>query len=155
MGSPLSPALAQIVCSWYETNTISKIHKLGLHNDIEGIRYVDDLTCFIFFDPALSEDRQRAEDIAKHIQFGYHENMELEVEDTDVPFKFLSSTLHVHKRNFDIDAKFYNKNQTQIELKKPQLFPTYQHFTSYEPMRQKLAVAISAIHRVGNACNST
>ena len=81
--------------------------------------------------------------------------MELEVEDTDEPFRFLSSMLHVNKNNFNIDAKFYNKNQIQIDSKKPQIFPTYQHFTSYAPMRQKLAVAISAIHRVGNACNST
>ena len=134
---------------------ISQTRKDGFTNDIEGTRYVDDLTCFIFFDPASPEDKQRAERIAHRIQFGYHKNMELEVEDTDEPFRFLSSMLHVNKNNFNIDAKFYNKNQIQIDSKKPQIFPTYQHFTSYAPMRQKLAVAISAIHRVGNACNST
>ena len=140
MGSPLSPALAQIVCSWYETQVISQTRKDGFTNDIEGTRYVDDLTCFIFFDPASPEDKQRAERIAHRIQFGYHKNMELEVEDTDEPFKFLSSMLHVNKNNFNIDAQFYNKNQTQIDSKKPQIFPTYQHFTSYAPMRQKLAL---------------
>ena len=63
--------------------------------------------------------------------------------------------IRVNKGNFKIHARFYNKNQRQINEGKPQLFPTYQHFESYAPSRQKLSVAISAIHRIGSACNST
>ena len=81
--------------------------------------------------------------------------MELEVEDTDKKFKFLSSEIKVNKENFRIRSRFYNKNQRQINEGKPQLFPTYQHFESFAPARQKLSVVISAIHRIGNACNST
>ena len=155
MGSPLSPALAQIVCAWYETQTLDNLRKDNLLNEVEGIRYVDDLTCFIFYDPVSAGDKEKAEDIAKRIQFGYHKNMELEIEDTDKKFKFLSSMIRVNKKNFKIHARFYNKNQRQINEGKPQLFPTYQHFESYAPTRQKLSVAISAIHRIGSACNST
>ena len=41
--------------------------------------------------------------------------MELEVEDTDKKFKFLSSEIKVNKENFRIRSRFYNKNQRQIE----------------------------------------
>ena len=81
--------------------------------------------------------------------------MELAVEDTDKKFKFLSSEIKVNKENFRIRSRFYNKNQRQINEGKPQLFTTYQHFDSFAPARQKLSVVISAIHRIGNACNST
>ena len=54
----------------------------GLLNEVEGVRYVDDLTCFIFYDKSSTDDKGRALEIARQIQFGYHENMELEVEDT-------------------------------------------------------------------------
>ena len=155
MGSPLSPALAQIVCAWYETKTIENMRREGVLNEVEGVRYVDDLTCFIFYDKSSTDDKGRALEIARQIQFGYHKNMELEVEDTDKKFKFLSSEIKVNKENFRIRSRFYNKNQRQINEGKPQLFPTYQHFESFAPARQKLSVVISAIHRIGNACNST
>ena len=35
-----------------------------------------------------------------------------------------------------------------------QLFPTFQHWGSYTPAKQKLAVVISTFHRVHRACNS-
>ena len=127
----------------------------GLMNEVEGVRYVDDLTCFVFYDKDSASDKQQALDIAKRIQYGYHKNMELEVEDTNKKFKFLSSEIKVNKENFRIRSRFYNKNQRQINEGKPQLFPTYQHFESFAPARQKLSVVISAIHRIGNACNST
>ena len=63
--------------------------------------------------------------------------------------------IRVNRTNFKVHARFYNKNQRQINEGTPQLFPTYQHFESYAPTRQKLSVAISAIHRIGSACNST
>ena len=46
MGSPVSPALAQIVCAYYET----KMHAKNTgNNPVEGVRYVDDLTAFIYY----------------------------------------------------------------------------------------------------------
>ena len=76
MGSPLSPALAQIVCAWYETKTIENMRREGALNEVEGVRYVDDLTCFIFYDKSSIDDKDRALEIARQIQFGYHENTE-------------------------------------------------------------------------------
>ena len=52
-------------------------------NEVEGARYVDDLTCFVFYEKDSASDKQQALDIAKRIQYGYRKNMELEVEDTD------------------------------------------------------------------------
>ena len=40
----------------------------GLINEVEGARYVDDLTCFVFYDRDSASDKQQALDIAKRIQ---------------------------------------------------------------------------------------
>lgn len=154
MGSPLSPALAQIVCAYYEYHTLKRARRIGIGNQVEGVRYVDDLTAVIYYDPTSLPSKINAELLANMIQFGYHPKMELEVENTDLPFKFLSSILEVEKSTCKFEAKFHNKNLTQIKRRQPQLFPTYQHFHSYAPTRQKSSVVISSIHRIGNACNS-
>ena len=154
MGSPLSPALAQIVCAYYEFHTMQLAHRVGIDNALEGVRYVDDLTAVIYYDPTSGPSKTRAKILATLLQYGYHPKMELEVENTNVPFKFLSSILEVNKITCKFKAKFHNKNLAQIKRREPQLFPTYQHFHSYAPTRQKLSVVISSIHRIGNACNS-
>ena len=154
MGSPLSPALAQIICAFYESNTIKQARSAGITNEVDGVRYVDDLTAVIYYDPSSPLSTSNAYDLSKRIQYGYHPNMELEVEDTDEPFKFLSSMIRINKKTCKIRAKFHNKNTAQIKHSKPQLFLTYQHFESFAPVRQKSSVVISTIHRIGNACNS-
>lgn len=154
MGSPLSPALAQIVCAYYEAQTLANAARDGITNPVEGIRYVDDLTALIYYDPAVPASKVDAEELARRIQNGYHPNMDLEVENTDMPFKFLSSILRVNKNKCKITSRFHNKNKKQIKQGKPQLFPTYQHYHSHAPARQKMSVVISSIHRIGNACSS-
>jgi hypothetical protein len=155
MGSPLSPAIAQIVCAYYEYHTILQARLDGITNQVDGARYVDDLTAVIYYDPSSEASQRDANLLAKRIQFGYHPNMELEVENTDLPFKFLSSVLEIDKETCIFDSRFHNKNQEQIKRREPQIFPTYQHFHSYAPIRQKSSVVISSIHRIGNACNTT
>ena len=154
MGSPVSPALAQIICAYYENNLITNLQREGIHNPIEGVRYVDDLTAFVYYDPSNATSKAHADDIAHRIEFGYHKDMELEVEDTSAPFKFLSSMVTVDERSGHINAAFYNKNYDDIARDAPQTFPTYQDFASYAPARQKMAVTISSIHRIGASCNS-
>ena len=51
MGSPLSPAIAQIVCAYYEYHTISQARLDGITNQVDGVRYVGDLTAVIFYNP--------------------------------------------------------------------------------------------------------
>ena len=139
---------------YYESNIITRTRYDGILNTVAGARYVDNLTAIIFYDPSSVDSIRDANDFAHRIQFGYHPQMVLEVENTDLPFKFLSSIIEVDKENCTFDARFHNKNQAQIKLRKPQQFPTYQHFHSYAPTRQKLSVVTSSIHRIGNACNS-
>ena len=92
--------------------------------------------------------------MAQTIQFGYHKDMELEIEDTSLPFKFLSSMVTVNQSTGSIDAAYYNKNYEQIVQGKPQLFPTYQHYKSYAPTQQKFSVVVSTLHRIGTSSNS-
>ena len=153
MGSPLSPAIAQIVCAYYEYHTISQARLDGITNPVDGVRYIDDLTAVVFYNPNSTSSIRDAKILAKRIQFGYHPNMELEVENTNLPFKFLSSVLEIDKETCIFDSRFHNKNQEQIKRREPQIFPTYQHFHSYAPTNQKLSVVISSIYRIGNACN--
>ena len=82
MGSPISPPLAQIICAYYESQVTQENKTKNLTNPVEGVRYVDDLTAFIFYLKNNAKSRADAEEIASRIQFGYHKDMELEVEDT-------------------------------------------------------------------------
>ena len=76
------------------------------------------------------------------------------MEDTLLPFKFLSSMMTVCANTGHISAAYHNKNYDDIIQGKAQTFPTYQHYSSYAPPQQKKSVVISTIHRIGNACNS-
>ena len=151
MGSPVSPALAQIVCAYYET----KMHAKNTgNNPVEGVRYVDDLTAFIYYVKNCPKSLATAKQMAETIQYGYHKNMELEVEDTSLPFKFLSSMMNVCKESGQIAAAFYNKNYEQIVRGRAQAFPTYQHYGSFAPAQQKFSVVVSTLHRIGTSSNS-
>ena len=154
MGSPISPSLAQIICAYYESQVIQENKTKNLTNPVEGVRYVDDLTAFIFYNKHDRNSYADAKDIASRIQYGYHKDMELEVEDTLLPFKFLSSMMTVCANTGHISAAYHNKNYDDIIQGKAQTFPTYQHYSSYAPPQQKKSVVISTIHRIGNACNS-
>ena len=135
MGSPLSPSLAQIVCAFYEHRTLRRARILGYDNPVVGFRYVDGLTALIFHSGGSS--LADAREVARLIQFGYHKDMELEVEDTTLPFKFLSSMLRVNMKTGKIDASFHNKNQAALDRESKQEFATYQHFHSFAPKSPK------------------
>ena len=124
------------------------------NNPVEGVRYVDDLTAFIYYVKNCPESLASAKQMAEIIQYGYHKNMELEVEDTSLPFKFLSSMMNVCKESGQIAAAFYNKNYEKIVDGLPQAFPTYQHYDSFAPAQQKFSVVVSTLHRIGTSSNS-
>ena len=83
---------------------------------------------------------------------GYHKDMELECEDTYQPFKYLCSEIHASGKNFDI--RFYNRNTVHFTNTGTQLFPCFQHWHSFSPCKQKLAVVISTFYRISRSCNS-
>ena len=153
MGSPLSPAIAQIVCAFYECRTAQWARASLITNPVVGFRYMDDLTAFIFY--YTEKDLWDALKLAFRIRFGYHRNMELEVEDTTKPFKFLSSVLHADAESGLVYSAFHNKNEAAIKAKPHQQFPTYQHYSSFSPATQKISVALSSMLRIGEAVNTT
>ena len=84
--------------------------------------------------------------------FAYHEKLELECEGTTAPFKYLCSDVRASRSGFDI--RFYNRNFDHLMQFDTQLFPVFQHWHSFSPSKQKLAVVISTFHRISRACNS-
>ena len=80
------------------------------------------------------------------LEFGtYHENMEC-------VFKYLCSEVRASGESFDI--KFHNRNAAHFINTGTQLFPCFQHWHSFSPCKQKLAVVISTFHRISRSCNS-
>ena len=69
-----------------------------------------------------------------------------------MPFKYLCSEVHTDGNKFDIT--FFNKNLAHFTDTGTQLFPCFQHWHSYTPRRQKLAIVISTLFRIARACNS-
>ena len=122
-------------------------------NPVVGFRYMDDLTAFIFY--RTKREKWDALKLALRIRFGYHHNMELEVEDTTAPFKLLSSTLRASATEGAVWATFHNKNETEIRTGRRQAFPTYQHYHSFSAASQKISVALSSMLRIGEAANTT
>ena len=151
MGSPLSPALAVIVCAYYENRIIETVKSWGWTNTILGTRYMDDLLSFISHDGS-DLSRLRAKYIGEMIKNGYHEQMILECEDTSVPFKFLSTTVSA-KSGEPISFEFFSKNLESVSSRGVQDFLTFQHYGSISPPAQKMSVVISALHRI--CMNST
>ena len=146
MGSPLSPALAVIVCAYYENKIYSMIDEFGWDNTILGTRYMDDVLSFISHDGSVLS-KLRARWIGNFIKYGYHDKMDLECEDTSVPFKFLSTVIDASPGN-PVSFSFYSKNAESIRLSGNQKFLTFQHYGSISPPSQKLSVVVSALHRI-------
>ena len=117
---------------------------------ISGIRYMDDL--FAIASYANSELRPHASKLLQNLSVAYHPKMELECEDTSLPFKFLCSLVRSNEKELDIS--YYNRNYQHLVTHNKQLFPIFQHWHSHSPAKQKLAIVISTFHRVTRACDS-
>ena len=117
---------------------------------ISGIRYMDDL--FAIASYANSNARPCASAYLQQLSIAYHPKMELECEDTSLPFKFLCS--QVRSNSSALDIAYYNRNYQHLVACNSQLFPTFQHWHSFSPAKQKLAIVISTFHRITRACNS-
>ena len=146
MGSPLSPALAVIVCAFYENRLYKMIENFGWNNTIVGTRYMDDILSFVTHDGSPLS-RLRADCILNFLRFGYHKNMDLECEDTSIPFKFLSTVVSAVPGS-PVSISFHSKNASSIRSRGVQDFLTFQHYGSVSPPSQKLSVVISALHRI-------
>ena len=146
MGSPLSPALAVIVCAYYENKVFKKIKDLGWTNKLMGTRYMDDVLGFITHDGS-KESIHRANCIYGWVKYGYHHLMDLECEDTTIDFKFLSC--HVNALSGSpISISYYNKNSESLAADSSQTILTFQHYGSIAPKMQKASVVISSLYRL-------
>ena len=148
MGSPISPALAVIVCAYYENKIFKAVNDWGWSNTntIMGTRYMDDVLAFVTHDGS-DISRLRAKYLLEIIKDGYHDQMVLECEDTSVPFKFLSTTVTTVSGE-PIYFKYFSKNLESISSRGLQDFLTFQHYGSISPPSQKISVVISALHRI-------
>ena len=85
------------------------------------------------------------------LNFGYHRLMELECENTNVEFKFLSS--HVTAiSDSPISIRYNNKNSESLATTNSQKFLTFQNYGSLAPAQQKKSVVISSLYRLDMNC---
>jgi hypothetical protein len=144
MGSPLSPALAIIVCAYYE----EQLWKSQIANPAAKktmmVRYMDDTFMMTAHNNTRAQKRQ-VNLLQRAMKTAYHEKMTMEVEPLETGYKFLESEIHVHD---SITLKFFDKNATHLKEHNEQKFYQYQHFSSFSPRRQKQATVTSTLYRI-------
>ena len=84
MGSPLSPALAILICAYYEHRFLTTFHT---HESVHMFpsRYMDDLNMFVVLPLEMAH---RVTQIWNLLTGIYHEDMELESEEVEFQFNF-------------------------------------------------------------------
>ena len=147
MGSPMSPAIAIIVCIFYE-NKCHNTHPCMMKRYL-SLRYMDDI---IRATIAKKNKWKKAEKNLDSMAVSYHENMKLKEirfygQGT---FNYLASTVSFCKNS--ILATYYNKNKPMIFLKKPQKVLRLQHFLSRGSTEKKIATLIGMFHLISSSC---
>ena len=142
MGSPLSPALAVLICIFYEHSMISD---LPPHPNVHlvGTRYIDDLAVFFVHHPS-SADTLPA--LWENCRNAYHENMQLEVETHNNSFKFLGSDIFVNPTQ-GVSSKLHNANLPSLSTTATQQFYRFPHFHSSTSSQIKSSTLFTMLHR--------
>jgi hypothetical protein len=144
MGSPTSPPLAILVCSYSEYSFLST---LGVDRRLlSGVRYMDDCCLFIVYDADDVKSFERAYilfyDIIDRM---YPKEMKLVV-DYNNPFPFLQSTITTYEDKSNFHVSYFNKNKNSILSPKiSQKIIRYQHWFSCSSPSVKRGVIITTI----------
>lgn len=148
MGSPLSPALAVIVCAYSEHLYSKKQTAQGYFPLVRGLRYVDDAlyitgskSCEVG-SAAVAEFRLRQ--IAASC---YHNDLVVELDPDQTVIHMLESEIDLTS-NPNIDIRFWHKNRDHLDAFGTQKFLKFQHYSSFSPLSAKRGVLVSTLLRV-------
>jgi hypothetical protein len=154
MGSPLSPALAIIVCAYYEHMFLARpATKAVLDNNpvrLSCVRYVDDTFPTCTFDSSIPSARTAAEEVLHlYNTTCYHKDMlvELEPVSLDTPVVFLGTEVTISDSSDPVTFALHSKNSDSIVNSGTQRIFSMHDYRSNVPASQKIGTAISLLYR--------
>ena len=154
MGSPISAALAPLVCIYFE-----HLYFSGLENaeneSVHGIRYVDDQLALAFYNTSDPQSKLDAIHLVEELSECYDEKMTMENEACN--YNDSNSVIHtsnfvflearVHFDGHTICSKHNNKNELSVREENKQKFFRYHHFDSFASRQQKIGAIIETLVR--------
>lgn len=151
MGSPMSPALAIIMCAYCEYRYLQRNNLQSVRPRVFGVRYVDDayyLSGYHSSDPAGRERAQAAlDDVVKNC---YHKNLVVETDPDQTHICMLESIVDLSTPG-ELHASYWHKNAESIRTSGTQSFLKFQPFASFSPLASKKGVITSTFLRVRRA----
>jgi hypothetical protein len=151
MGSPNSPALAVLVCVYFEYHFhVSLGASVKLFN---GVRYMDDNINVAAYKKGDDESKKRAVALLQRAVKMYDEKMIVEVENiANDEFTYLD-----HRVAMSADAvavRYYNKNSAFIAATGRQKYFKYQHWYSNHAVASKRGVVLAILYRIQRSASS-
>jgi len=154
MGSPISAALAPLVCIYFEHLYFSGLNQAE-NKSTHGIRYVDDQFALAYYDARNPESKVDAIRLVESLSECYDDKMQMENEACNYDesnhvthtsnFVFLEA--RVHFDGHTIFSKHNNKNEPSIRNENKQKFFRYHHFDSFSSNQQKVGSIIETLVR--------
>lgn len=155
MGSPISPVLATLVCSYSESMSISQRKHAG-ERRVYGKRYVDDAFYICGYNSVKRDDELRARVAIEAVTMRggcYHNNSVLEMDPNVTRIEMLESIIDLSNPG-ELEAAFWHKNADFLRLYGCQKFIKFQAFSSFSPYSAKRGVIISTLMRMRAAASS-
>jgi len=156
MGSPLSAALAPLVCIYFEHKLFSILDPKLTLIKTNGFRYMDDQIAIAAFDKRDPESKNQAITFVEKLATCYDDAMIMENEASNIKetgeiltsseFDFLEATISICKS--EITLKHLNKNKKMILESNKQKRFRYHHYHSYTPTNQMMGTVIGTIVRI-------
>ena len=144
MGSPLSPALAIIICAYAEHKFMTSIHSFKYFT---AVRYMDDVHACIIITPITRQQAKTCLRIINDMENIYPETLTLE-KTGEGSTDFLESTITYTQT--DVSVRYFSKNKETIQLQsaKKLKFFRFQPFSSFRPLKQIKGTLIGAFLRL-------
>ena len=142
MGSPLSPALAIIICAYAEHNFLSSIHDFKL---LSACRYMDDLHVGVIITPITKKSYKKAFKILMQSQNIYPKTLTLEPTGSGST-DFLESSITYSKSA--VQVRYFSKNKDFLTSSKDLKFYRFQPYYSFRPIAQIKGTLIGAFLRL-------
>ncbi|GBG68656.1 hypothetical protein CBR_g3197 [Chara braunii] len=147
MGKSSSPPLACLMCSkaeWDFMITLGNQRRL-----IGGLRFVDDASVFVAYNARKPDSKVRAEAILAKFERCYDEALTLKKTDTSEGcWEFLGCKLNMQENFPYLGCCQKLKNERELRMGLELTFRTFQDFESWTSKKAKLAVIVSALHRI-------
>ena len=160
MGSNLSPALAYLICEYYERR-IPKIIPPSRLGRLFGARYMDDILLIRLLPRPMNMMRKLMDDDMTLITDTqkrnaiYHKDLLIKPDNDPRGALCLGSLIYVHPVTGLLEIRYKNKNEDTLTRNQTQSTLRFQHFHSFSPLIQKKGTISGEIVRIHRLTSNT